>query len=34
MEVRIEKKLVERDVYTYIAVDGKEFDNQRACMDY
>ena len=34
MEIRTEKKLIERVVDTYIAVDGKEFDNKKACMDY
>ena len=34
MEIRTEKKLVERVVDTYIAVDGKEFDNKIDCENY
>ena len=34
MEIRTEKKLVERDVYTYIAEDGKEFDTKVDCENY
>ena len=34
MEVRTEKKLVEQLVNTYIAIDGKEFDNIIDCEDY
>jgi hypothetical protein len=29
-----EKRMVEKDVSVYIALDGEKFDNERECSDY